>query len=115
MMPSEATGTTEATPTTTVSDTTAVTTTAPVETAPAETAVPEPSTVEPANLPLQTTSNASEPLPPGAQAAAAKAHVLLTRIKVHVDAAVAEIEKFVPAGVISAAESEVEALLRSLL
>jgi hypothetical protein len=114
-----------------VTDNLEVTTTTPAEPAPAEpapvpdvapsastneTPVPaEPAAAAPAVPVVQSASNASPVLAPSAHAAAAHAHVTMSRIIKMAELAKAEIERFVPPEVISIAETDALALLREAL
>lgn len=60
-------------------------------------------------------SNASPQMPPNAQATAAKAHALLGHISGVAATLRAEIERYVPAPVLQAAEVEVAAMIRAIL
>jgi hypothetical protein len=70
---------------------------------------------EPVADPVQTVSNQSPALPPNAQAAGARAHAALTHLKSLASSIQADIERYVPAGMISSAEAEVKALVQEIL
>jgi hypothetical protein len=60
-------------------------------------------------------TNQSPQLPPNAAAGAAKAHALLSHLVEAAQQVQAELERYVPADAISAAEVEVKSMLRSIL
>lgn len=81
-------------------------------------AVPEPAQPAPvaAQQPVHPgVSNAGPMLPPGAQAAAARAHVLYGHIIKMAQAAQADIERFVPPEMVQMAETMGLELLRGIL
>lgn len=103
----------------------------PVETSPEPVQAGEPVTIEPADpetvpaeaqapaedaAPVGTgASNESPSMPPSAQAAAAKAHAGLGHLIQVAQTVQRDIERYVPAAVLAAAEIEVKALVRGIL
>ena len=74
----------------------------------------EPSNTEAAQ-PIGATANESPTLPAGAQAGAAKAHAVLGHLVKVAQAAQNEIERYVPAELLSAAERDAMLFVRSIL
>lgn len=84
--------------------------------APPAAAEPEPAVPEPdVPAPVQSASNESPQLPVSAQAAAARTHALLTHLESVISGAKSDIERFVPASLISAAEAEAQAFIKGML
>jgi hypothetical protein len=65
--------------------------------------------------PVAGTSNESPQLPPSAQAAAARAHVLYGHIIAMAQQAQKDLERFIPAGMLTAAESEIGTMIRNII
>jgi hypothetical protein len=70
---------------------------------------------EPQHLVQSGASNVSPTLPPGAQAAAARAHIVYGKIAAMAQAVQADLERYIPAGFLQNAESEANELLRDVL
>lgn len=70
---------------------------------------------EPAPALIHGTGNVSSVLPPGAAAAAGHLHAMLSHFDKLLHSGMAEVERFVPAEVLKAAEVEVAALLRTMV
>ena len=75
----------------------------------------QPHAEEPAPALIHGTGNVSSVLPPGAAAAAGHLHAMLSHFDKLLHNGMAEVERFVPAEVLKAAEVEVAALLRTMV